>query len=209
MTAAEGRLLAAAEGKGMIGEARGERFEVVSANSSLTFFATSPTQSAYGKTTELSGFIDASWNADGTLGQEPRPKMHVEFKVETLRTGNDLQDREMWKLIDSKRFPKVAGDLGEFSPSSLRGRYTGAGQITLAGLTRRYESEFRLERNGKNVTVDGQINVDVRDFGERGNVAHRRADIGRKQAQPFRMAQTMRLDQDRRGLRDGPGRDRL
>jgi hypothetical protein len=165
MTAAEGRLLAAAEEKGMIGEARGERFEVVSANSSLTFFATSPTQSAYGKTAELIGYIDAAWHADGTLGQEPKPKMHVEFKVETLRTGNDLQDREMWKLIDSKRFPKVAGDLGEFSPSSVRGRYTGAGQITLAGLTRRYESEFRLERNGKNVTLDGQLNVDVRDFG--------------------------------------------
>ena len=41
--------------------------------------------------------------------------MHVEFKVESLRTGNDLQDREMWKLIDSKRFPRIAGDLREFS----------------------------------------------------------------------------------------------
>lgn len=71
----------------------------------------------------------------------------------------------MWKLIDSKRFPRIAGDLREFSPGSLRGRYTGAGQITLAGLSRRYESEFRLERDAARVILDGEVNVDVRDFG--------------------------------------------
>jgi len=142
-----------------------ERFEVSSADSSLTFYAASPTQSAYGKTTELNGFFELAWNADGSVAAEPAANMHVEFKVESLRTGNELQDREMWKLIDSKRFPRIAGDLGEFSPSSIRGRYTGAGQITLAGLSRRYESEFTLDRSGNHVTLDGQLSVDVRDFG--------------------------------------------
>ncbi|HTA54614.1 MAG TPA: YceI family protein [Candidatus Acidoferrales bacterium] len=165
MTVTAGWLVAAAEEKCMIRKTSDERFEIVSGGSSLTFFATSTTRSAYGKTTELGGYIDAAWNPDGTLAGEPAPRMHVEFKVESLRTGNDLQDREMWKLIDSQRFPKIVGDLGEFSPGSVRGRYAGAGQITLAGLSRRYESEFRLDRDGKRATLDGELNVDVRDFG--------------------------------------------
>jgi polyisoprenoid-binding protein YceI len=122
-------------------------------------------QSAYGKTTALSGFVEAAWDSDGALAKLPVPRMHVEFAVESLLTGNDLQDREMWNLIDSKRFPKIAGDLREFSGGALRGRYTAAGHITLAGLTRCYEGEFRLEREPKSVTVHGELKIDVRDFG--------------------------------------------
>jgi hypothetical protein len=149
----------------MATNATSQRFEVVTADSSLTFFALSSAQSAYGKTGELTGFVDAAWNGDGSLATDPAPRMHVEFKVESLRTGNDLQDREMWKLIDSKRFPKIAGDLRGFSPGSVRGRYMAAGQVTLAGLARAYESEFRLERDGKRVILDGELMIDVRDFG--------------------------------------------
>ena len=161
----EDRLPGRGEMRGMTGKATTERFDVVSADSSLTFFAMSSLQSAYGKTTELSGSIDAAWHADGTVAAEPAPRMHVEFKVESLRTGNDLQDREMWKLIDSKRFPKILGDLSEFSAGARRGRYAAAGQITLAGLARRYEGEFALERDGKRVALDGELKIDVRDFG--------------------------------------------
>jgi hypothetical protein len=93
---AESYLITPGEDKSMLEGVLEERFEVVGARSSLTFFATSATQSAYGKTTELSGYIYAAWNPDGTLSGEPVPRMHVEFKVESLRTGNDLQDREMW-----------------------------------------------------------------------------------------------------------------
>ena len=142
-----------------------ERYEVVSADSSLTFFATSTLYPVYGKATDLSGYVEAAWNVDGTLANEPPPKMHVELKVESLRTGNELQDREMWKLIDSKRFPKIAADLRELGAGSSPSRYAAAGQITLAGLARRYEGELQPERDGTHVKIAGDINVDVRDFG--------------------------------------------
>ncbi len=166
MTTVEKRSLELGEVRSMApSKTTSERFEVVSADSSLTFFATSTMQSAYGKTADLSGYIEAAWNLDGTLAATPAPKMHVEFKVESLRTGNELQDREMWKLIDSKRFPKISGDLANFSAGSIPGRYTGSGQITLAGLARAYEGEFRLERDRKDVRLNGELNIDVRDFG--------------------------------------------
>jgi YceI-like domain len=165
MTCVEERPPEIVDGEMVVGDVSSERFDVVGADSSLTFFAMSSMQSVYGKTSELAGYIDAAWGPDGRLAMEPPPRMHVEFRVESLRTGNDLQDREMWKLIDSRRFPKIAADLREAKPGAGRGRYTASGLITLAGLARAYEGEFLLERDGKRVTVDGDIKVDVRDFG--------------------------------------------
>jgi hypothetical protein len=142
-----------------------ERFDVVSADSSLTFFATSSLFPVYGRATEMRGYVDGLWTENGTLAVDPLPRMHLELKVEGLRTGNELQDREMWKLIDSKRFPKIVGELRELRAGSLAGRYAAAGQITLAGLARRYEGELLPSRAGDVVRIAGDINVDVRDFG--------------------------------------------
>jgi hypothetical protein len=150
---------------GMTGEPYYERFTVLGAESSLTFFATSTLFPVYGKATELSGYIEAVWHAGGTLSTDPVPKMHVELKVESLRTGNELQDREMWKLIDSRRFPKIAADLRELSTGASSGRCPATGYVTLAGLARRYEGELMPQREGKRVTIAGDLNVDVRDFG--------------------------------------------
>jgi len=56
--------------------------------------------------------------------------------------------------------------LREFSAAGgTRGRYAAAGQITLAGLARRYESEFTLDYDPKRVILDGEVKIDVRDFG--------------------------------------------
>lgn len=146
-------------------EPRRERFEVAGVDSSLAFFATSSLFPVYGKAAEMSGFIDAAWTATGALASDPAPRMHIELRVESLRTGNELQDREMWKLIDSKRFPKIHADLRELSPGPLPGRYAASGQITLAGLARRYDGELMISRAGDRVRIGGDINVDVRDFG--------------------------------------------
>jgi hypothetical protein len=153
------------EGGNVQSQALYEHFEVVKSESSLTFFATSTVLAAFGKTTQLSGFIDAAWENDGTIAAEPAPRMHIEFQVESLKTGYDLQDQEMWKLIDSKRFPKISGDLRELNGATGAGRYTAAGQVTLAGLARRYEGEFTLDRDADRVTIKGEIKIDVRDFG--------------------------------------------
>ncbi len=142
-----------------------ERFDVASTDSSLTFFATSTLFPVYGKATEMTGYVEAAWNDNGTLAVDPPPRMHIELKVESLRTGNELQDREMWKLIDSKRFPKIVGELRDLSAAALPGRYAAAGNITLAGLARRYEGELLPSRDGDSVRIAGEINVDVRDFG--------------------------------------------
>jgi len=99
---------------------RNERFEVSAEYSTLTFFVETKTAVVYGKATGLAGYVEAAWNPDGSMKTDSDPTMHLEFPVENVRSGNDLRDREMWKLVDSKRFPTIAADLLSIRPSATR-----------------------------------------------------------------------------------------
>lgn len=148
-----------------IDSAAGTRYAVTPATSSLAFEARSTLHSVHGTAADLSGFIEVTWSADGTFVTDSAPKMHVEFPVESLRTGNGLQDREMWKVVDSKRFPRVAGDLRDLPPASTSGTYAATGDITLAGRSRQYQGELTFTHEGDGLTIDGEVSVDIRDFG--------------------------------------------
>lgn len=141
------------------------RFTVASSDSWLTFEARSTLHPVHGKATNLEGFVEAVWQPDGSLAAEPPARMHVEFPVEQLRSGNAMQDREMWKIVDSKRFPRVAADLRELRAGAGPGRYAASGDITLAGRSRRYEGELAFADDAQEVTVEGELSVDIRDFG--------------------------------------------
>jgi len=118
----------------------------------------------HGSASNLSGYLEADFSGD-SLVMDPPPKMHVEVPVEQLRSGNSLQDREMWKLIDSRRFPIVAADLRGLEQDGADGRYKASGDITLAGRQRRYSGNVTVARDGERLRVEGELRVDIRDFG--------------------------------------------
>jgi hypothetical protein len=135
--------------------------------SALTFEAKSSLHGVHGRAAEVSGYIEACLDDDGSLSAEPPPKMHVEFPVERLRSGNSLQDKEMWRLIDSSRFPMIYADLRDITPTGAPGGYTAEGEVTLAGRSRRYTGRMDVRRDGERLVVDGEIVVDIRDYGLR------------------------------------------
>lgn len=138
---------------------------VSAAKSTLTFFVNTKINAVHGKATGLTGYVEAAWNADGSIVVEQDPRMHVEFLVEQMRSGNDFKDRAMWKIIDSKRFPKIAADLLSIRHGAKTTTYTATGRITLAGIARTYDGVFIVKREDSAVTVSGYLDVDVRDFG--------------------------------------------
>jgi hypothetical protein len=118
----------------------------------------------HGSARNVTGFVDAEFGPDG-LNTNPSPAMHVEVPVEQFKSGNAMQDREMWKLIDSRRFPTVAADLRSIENEGSAGRYKAAGDVTLAGRQRRYEGSLNVTREGDTLRVEGDLVVDIRDFG--------------------------------------------
>jgi polyisoprenoid-binding protein YceI len=147
----------------MPASSRCNRYVVVPSETKLEFIASSSLHPVKGSASELRGQLEVGWN-DGDVALDPPPVMHVEFAVERLRSGNDMQDRQMWKLLDSKRNPRVVADLRELQPAGPR-QYAASGDITLAGKTRRYTGELGVARDGGRVTVDGRLPLDIRDFG--------------------------------------------
>jgi len=91
--------------------------------------------------------------------------MHVEFAAEGLHTGNALQDRELYKLIDSRRFPLIAADLRELTPEAAPGRYAASGDITFVGRKRSYAGAMAVTHDDVRVTIEGELTFDIRDFG--------------------------------------------
>jgi polyisoprenoid-binding protein YceI len=141
------------------------RYAVSAAESALTADARTTLHAVRATVSGLTGYVATAWDAGGSLALEPPPVMHVEFPIDQVRSGNALQDREMRKLVDANRFPKVAADLRSLEPLSAPNRYKASGEITLVGRSRGYSGEFTIVRDGESVIVDGEIGMDIRDFG--------------------------------------------
>jgi hypothetical protein len=147
-----------------LGSRRRVRFNVASKESTLQFEARSTLHPVHGHAAELTGYVEINADGEDALDDGPPPKMHVEFPVERLRSGNALQDREMWKLVNSKAFPRIAADLRDFAPASQAGRYRASGDITFVGRSRRYSGEVSVDRAPERITIDGELDVDIRDY---------------------------------------------
>jgi YceI-like domain len=143
------------------------RYAVSPAESSLIVDARSTLHAVRATASGITGYVVAAWSADGSFALAPAPVMHVEFALEGVHSGNALQDREMLKMVDARRFPKVAADLRSAELLAPPNRYKAVGDITLAGRVRTYGGEFTISSDGDAVNVDGDLTVDIRDFGLR------------------------------------------
>jgi hypothetical protein len=141
------------------------RYTVSSSESSLAVEARSTLHAIRATVSGLTGYVVAAWKADGGLASAPDPVMHLEFPIDQVRSGNAMQDREMRKLVDAGRFPKVAADLRTIELLSSPSRYKASGEITLVGRARTYGGEFMIANDGGAVSVEGELNLDIRDFG--------------------------------------------
>jgi polyisoprenoid-binding protein YceI len=86
--------------------------------------------------------------------------------VGRFRSGNSLEDRELRRRVDARRFPSVDATLTNLAPTGSAGRHHAAGDITFHGVTRAHEGEVSLTAlDDDRVRVEGRTTVDVRPFG--------------------------------------------
>ena len=86
--------------------------------------------------------------------------------VERLSSGNRLEDRELRRRIDTRRYPTIEGRLTEMRPSGRDGRYVVRGDLTLRGVTHSYQDEMTIsEVDDRTLRLEGQSTFDIRDFG--------------------------------------------
>jgi hypothetical protein len=117
------------------------------------------------RTAGLQGYVDVTVE-DATVVAEGSAEGELVFHVETIRSGNPFQDRELLRRIESRRYPTISGRLTALHPDGAPDRFRGAGELTFMGVTRPCEDTLNLA-----LTLDGRLRIggesvfDVRDFG--------------------------------------------
>jgi len=139
-------------------------FRIIPERSRVWIEASSSVHPIKGESEGLSGTINAAFNGDG-LDLSSLPEISVELPVERLKSGNRLEDAEMMRRIDARRYPTIRGIVRDMKPQGVGGRYVVTGDLTFHGVTQSMEGEVTVSRpdNGT-LGIEGEREFDIRDF---------------------------------------------
>jgi polyisoprenoid-binding protein YceI len=114
----------------------------------------------------LEGYVDLDADGAGQVDPGREPAGKLSFAVSRLTSGNGLEDRELQKRVDSRRFPTIDGVLTGMTSSTVDGSYRVSGDLTFRGVTRRCEDDMTVDFvDAETVTLAGASTFDIRDFG--------------------------------------------
>jgi polyisoprenoid-binding protein YceI len=118
------------------------------------------------RTDGLDGSLDIEVLGGGRVNLHSQPSATLSFPVDRLKSGNPLEDRELKRRIDSRRYPTIDGDLGELRETGKDGRYLARGDLTFRGVTNTYEDEITITQvDDRTLKLEGEHTFDIRDFG--------------------------------------------
>jgi hypothetical protein len=111
----------------------------------------------------LEGFFDLDADGDAVVGPHPTAQL---FPVNRLSSGNRLDDRELQKRMDARRYPTISGVLTGVVPGGDDGRFLVRGDLTVRAVTRSVEGYMTLTvLDDHTIRLEGESTFDVRDFG--------------------------------------------
>jgi hypothetical protein len=140
------------------------RFEVVPHDSKVWIEGSSSLHPIHGEASGLTGYIEAQVK-DGGLDLSAPARGRFELAVEELKSGNTLQDREMYRRIDARRYPTIVGEIDEVTP--LNGtRYRVKGRLRFHGVEQAVDAEAKIEVGSDgSISAEGEHAFDIRSFG--------------------------------------------
>ena len=117
----------------------------------------------HGEAEGLEGSIEANV-ADGRIDVAEGPMIQIQLPVDKLQSGKRLEDAEMMRRIDARRFPTIKGQTIEVKENN--GRYRIRGDLTFHGVTLPVEGEVTISApDERSLVIEGEQTFDIRDFG--------------------------------------------
>ena len=139
------------------------RYRIVPERSRLQARATSSVHPIDVDTTGVEGWFEIALDG-GRIDTTVAPAGRVEIDVDRLRTGNPLYDRELDRRLDTRKFPRVRGDVRAIRAAD--DGYAVRGDLTFHGETRPVEGRVRLRVvDERTIEVAGEQTIDMREFG--------------------------------------------
>jgi polyisoprenoid-binding protein YceI len=139
------------------------RFHIAPQRSELWAEARSSLHPVRVHTSGLVGVVEAEL-VDGQL--RLGTPTYVEVETERLRSGNGLVDGELQRRLDSRKFPRIRGELVRSGPGTTAGTNLLTGELTLHGVTRSLDVEVTVRQlDPRTLEIEGSRSIDMRDFG--------------------------------------------
>lgn len=112
----------------------------------------------------LEGWLELDVQGGGRVNPQVPVRAHLELPVDELRSGNPLEERELKKRVDARKFPTITGDLRSLAETAEH-RYRAEGDVTFRGVSRPAVDEVAIEPSGDGLRISGSSTFDVRDHG--------------------------------------------
>ncbi|MEY2446378.1 MAG: hypothetical protein QOE00_2958 [Ilumatobacteraceae bacterium] len=140
------------------------RYRIIPTRSHVWIDARSNVHPIHTEADGLDGWLELDVG-DGVINVDQTPRGHVEFPIENMKSGNALEDRELRRRVDSRRYPTITGDLKTMKQTGESSRYVISGDLTFRGVVRTYEDDMTVSITDDAITLAGQSTFDIRDFG--------------------------------------------
>jgi len=138
------------------------RFRLVPDRSELWAEARSTLHPVRVHTTGLTGMLELETDENHLVLVPPT---HVEVETHRLRSGNALVDGELRRRLDSRKFPRIRGDLTRSSAGKGAGTVRLTGELSLHGVTRTLDVEVTmLQVDSRTLQIEGARAINMRDF---------------------------------------------
>jgi len=114
----------------------------------------------------LEGFVDVEFEPAGEMKLHATPAGKLSLAVSKITSGNRMEDRELQRRIDSRRFPNIEGVLGAVTRAEGDGTYNVSGDITFRGVSQHHEDLMQIRSVSEDtIELEGQSHFNIRDFG--------------------------------------------
>jgi polyisoprenoid-binding protein YceI len=120
----------------------------------------------HSETDGVEGFIELTLTPEGQIDLSNKPNGTLSLAVSRLSSGNRMEDREMQKRIDARRYPTIEGTLDSVVPDGANGSYRVSGDVSFRGVSRRHEDLMQIRGlDAQTVQLDGSSHFNITDFG--------------------------------------------
>ena len=100
--------------------------------------------------------------SDGALDVGSTASGFIEADVESLKSGNKLEDFELKRRLEAKKYPTMRYDVKGVNGGSDRYKVTGT--LTFHGVSREFVEECSARLEGGALHVEAEHTFDIREF---------------------------------------------
>jgi hypothetical protein len=142
------------------------RYKIAPEQSHVWIDARSNIHPIHASTDGLEGHIELQLSPGGAVDTVTQVKGKLSLRVDRISSGNRLEDREMQRRINARRFPSIDGVLCTVERSEETDRYRISGDVTFRGVSCRHEDWMSITSiDDETLHLEGTSRFDIRDFG--------------------------------------------